>query len=388
MPSRALLPWSEELLRYDFGGHHPMTPRRLALTYDLMTALGVTAAMTITDVPLAAEDDLERVHTPDYIAAVKRARPGSSEPRYGLGDPDTPAFPDMHEASARIVGATLHTARAVWHGEAPRAWSLAGGMHHAMPARAGGFCVYNDVAVAIAALLAEGATRVAYVDVDAHHGDGVERAFWDDDRVLTISIHQHPDTLYPGTGYVQDGGGPAARGYAVNAPVPPGTTDDEWLRVVDAIVGPLVQEFRPEVLITQHGCDTHPRDPLARLAVSVDAQREVAQMCGEYAQRFAQGRWVATGGGGYDVSDVVPRVWSHVAAIVAGRPIDVATALPREWREHAGVAEAGATTMGDGRTPQLRSLSEGFDPSDDVDRVIMAVRRAVFPWHGLDPMPH
>lgn len=235
--------------------------------------------------PLATDVELSRVHDPDYLTAVQQASDGDVPPGFGLGNEDT------------------------------------------RPRRASGFCVYNDIAVAIADLLAHGAARIAYVDVDAH-GDGVERAFWNDDRVLAISIRQHPDTLFPGTGYVQDLGGPLARGYSVNIPVPAGTTDNQWLRAIDAIVAPLLAEFAPELLITQHGCDTHPADPLVQLAISVDAQRAVAALMGAYAEEYAGGRWVATGGGGYDIADVVPRTWSHVAGCVAGAPIDVATPTP------------------------------------------------------------
>ncbi len=387
MPNPPLLMWSEELLEYNFGAAHPMAPIRLALTHKLLTALAVDDDMVVAGVPLATRDELERVHTPDYIDAVQAAGTGTPAPQYGLGEDDNPIFAGIHDAGARLVGSTLHAARAVWRGDAPRALSLAGGMHHAMPGRAAGFCIYNDLAVAIADLLADGAARVAYVDIDAHHGDGVERAFWDDDRVLTISLHQHPGSLFPGTGYVQDLGGRAAHGYAVNVPLPAGTGDEGWLRSIDGVVEPLLREFAPEVLITQHGCDTHARDPLAELEVSVDAQREAAIMLAGYAEAYAAGRWVATGGGGYEITGVVPRVWTHLAAVVAGRPLDVTTPVPEEWRNFVmDLAEVPPpTTMGDGQVPVLRAWEEGYNPSDPIDRVIMSVRNAAFPFHGIDP---
>ncbi|WP_324649488.1 acetoin utilization protein AcuC [Georgenia sp. H159] len=386
MPKPLLL-WSEDLLEYDFGAGHPMAPLRLALTHGLMRHLGVLDAFAVEPVVPADDAALLRVHEADYLAAVRAAEDGHPDPAHGLGEPDNPIFGNIHAAGARVVGSTLRAVTAVWEGHAPRALSLAGGMHHAMPARASGFCVYNDVAVAIAAALAAGAERVAYVDLDAHHGDGVERAFWDDDRVLTISVHQHPGTLFPGTGYAQDVGGPAARGGAVNVALPPRTGDAAWLRVLDAVVLPLVQDFAPQLLVTQHGCDSHALDPLAELSVSVDAQRRAALLMAELADEHAGGRWVATGGGGYEVVSVVPRVWTHLAAIVAGRPIDPATAVPEPWRaEIAELADVEAPLrMTDDVTADYRPWSSGYNPDDAVDRAIMASRGATFPWRGLDP---
>jgi len=388
MPKPVLL-WSEELLEYDFGAGHPMAPLRLALTYRLLQDLGLLDSFTVQPVDAAGDDLLLRVHEADYLTAVRAAAAGTPDPARGLGGSDTPVFGQMHEAGARIVGSTLGAAGAVWEGRAPRGLSLAGGMHHAMPGRASGFCVYNDVAVTIASLLEAGAERVAYVDLDAHHGDGVERAFWDDDRVLTVSVHQHPGNLFPGTGYAQDLGGPSARGTAVNVPLPPGTGDVPWLRVLDAVVVPLVAEFEPQLLLTQHGCDAHLLDPLAELAVSVDAQRRAALLMAELADTHAGGRWVATGGGGYDIVSVVPRAWAHLAAVVAGRPLEPDLPVPAAWREAVGELLGVDTpaTMGDDVAGGYRPWSGGYDPDDPVDRAIMATRGAVFPWHGLDPQP-
>ena len=387
MPNVAFLPWSEELLAFNFGAGHPMAPLRLMLTHELAKQLGVLDGFRVEPVVGATRAQLLRSHEAEYVDAVQAAGEGPVDPGFGLGDDDNPVFEGMHEAGARIAGSTLAAATAVWRGEAPRALSLAGGMHHAMPRRASGFCVYNDLAVSIAALLDEGATRVAYVDLDAHHGDGVERAFWDDDRVLTISVHQHPGTLFPGTGYAQDLGAPSARGRAVNVALPPGTRGGPWLRAIDAVVEPLLREFQPQVLVTQHGSDAHGRDPLAELDVSVDAQRRAALMMADLAERYAGGRWVATGGGGYEVVDVVPRVWTHLAAIVAGTPLPLGTTVPEAWRTLVhDLAEVEAPrTMGDDRDGEFVPWSDGYDPADDVDRAILATRGAVFPWHGLDP---
>ena len=179
----------------------------------------------------------------------------------------------MHEAPPHVVGSTLEAFRQVWSGESLHSANITGGLHHAMPDRASGFCIYNDIAVGIRSLLDQGAERVAYVDVDVHHGDGVERVFWDDPRVLTISLHETGQMLFPGTGFAGDVGGPGAEGSAVNVPLPPGTADAGWLRAFHAVVPDLLRAFAPQVLVTQHGCDSHADDPLAHLLLSVDGQR-------------------------------------------------------------------------------------------------------------------
>lgn len=384
------LPWSERLLGYDFGVGHPMAPVRLRLTLELLEALGLLAdpAVHLVDADVAGDDALTTVHEAAYVRAVRAASDGTPDRARGLGTEDDPIFPGMHEASARIVGATLAGARAVWGEEPAHAVSLAGGMHHAMPSRAAGFCVYNDVAVAIAWLLANGCERVLYVDIDAHHGDGVERIFWNDPRVVTVSVHQSGETLFPGTGFAQDIGSVGARGSAVNVPLPPGTSDRGWLRAIEAVAGPVARAFAPQVLVSQHGCDAHPRDPLTGLEVSVDAQRAAAQLIAGWAAEHAGDRWLATGGGGYDLVSTVPRVWSHLVAVSLGRPIDPDAPVPASWQELARRLTGAdvPTQMGEGRNVQYRPWLDGYDPADPVDRAITATRRAVFPHHGLEPM--
>lgn len=384
---RAVLLWSPELLGYDFGHGHPMSPLRLRLTMDLIAAFGLLEELRVI-APEPADDALLRlVHEQGYIDRV-RAEDGGGPPfPWGIGGSDNPIFHGMHEASARVVGGTVAGVRAVWRGDARRAVNPAGGLHHAMPRAASGFCVYNDVAVGIASALAEGAERVLYVDVDAHHGDGVERAFWDDPRVLTVSIHQSGRSLFPGTGYPQDSGGPGARGFAVNVALPPMTSDAAWLRALDALVAPLAQEWRPQLVVSQHGADAHHRDPITDLDISVDAQRAAAVMIADWASAYADGRWVATGGGGYDLVSTVPRVWTHLTAVVAGHPIDPGAAIPRAWQEEvrALLGQDAPPSMTEGRPATFRPWEQGYDPEDPVDRAVMATRRAVFPEHGLDP---
>jgi acetoin utilization protein AcuC len=222
--------WDERLAAYDFGAGHPMAPARVELTIALARAFGLFAEAGVSVVrPVPATDaELELMHDPRYIAGVRLAggpEPDPSVLDFGLGTEDDPVFPGMHDASALVAGATLAAARAVWAGAAQHGVSIAGGLHHAMRGSASGFCVYNDPAIAIAWLLGQGAERVAYVDVDVHPGDGVQAAFYDDARVLTISLHQDPAALWPGTGLPSETGGPGAPGSAVNLALPAGTGD-------------------------------------------------------------------------------------------------------------------------------------------------------------------
>lgn len=233
-----------------------------------------------------------------------------------------------------------------------------------MPGGAAGFCVYNDASLAVARLLELGAERVAYVDVDVHHGDGVQAAFYDDPRVLTISLHEHPRTLFPQTGWPEETGGPAAEGSAVNIALPAGTGDEGWLRAFHAVVPELLEDFRPQVLVTQHGADTHFEDPLAHLAVSLDAQRAVQEACHRLAHEYADGRWLALGGGGYAVVDVVPRSWTHLVAIAAHRPVDPQTAVPASWRDEVYArTRQSAAGPDDGRAdPAVAGMGRGLRP--------------------------
>jgi acetoin utilization protein AcuC len=380
--------WDGALTAYDFGPGHPMRPLRLELTFSLARQLGILSAPSVTVEPPAPASDaeLESVHDRDYIDAVRQAgRTLAPAPRFGLGTPDDPVFDRMHEAAALVTGATVAAARSVWTGRALHGASIAGGLHHALRRQASGFCVYNDPAAAIKWLLSAGAARVAYVDVDVHHGDGVQAAFYDDPRVLTISLHEHPASLFPGTGLPGEAGRGDGLGYAVNLALPAGTADAGWLRAFDSVVPPLLRAFRPEVLVTQHGCDSHRLDPLAHLELSVDAQRTAASWLHDLAHELCGGRWVLTGGGGYALVQVVPRTWAHLLAIAAGAPVDPATPTPPAWRAEATrqAGEQAPQTMTDGADLTYAPFSSGLDPDDPVDRAIMRTRSAVFPSHGL-----
>lgn len=376
----AALAWDPALLDYGFGPGHPFNPLRLELTVALARDLGVLPEVVAFEP--ASDELLVTVHDAAYIAAVKA---GETDFAHGLGTADNPLFPRMHEATSLVVGATVAAARAVHSGAARHGLSIAGGLHHAMPATASGFCLYNDVAVAITDLLDRGVERIAYVDIDVHHGDGVQAVFYDDPRVLTISLHESGRTLFPGTGFADETGGPDAVGTSVNVPLPAGTGDPGWLRAFDAVVPPLVRAFAPTVLVSQHGCDTHALDPLANLLVSVDGQRHVHAALHDLAHEVCDGRWLATGGGGYEIVRVVPRTWTHLLAIAAGSPIDPETETPEDWRAfvHDRTGTTAPLRMTDGRDAGFSPYGSG--EADPIDAAIRATREAVFPLHGLEP---
>ncbi len=394
MSTQARIVWDESFTDYNFGHEHPMNPVRLELTARLCRDFGLfdapNAHVVVPDVP--ADDLLLTVHTPEYVAAVREASadPSAANQSFGLGTDDDPAFVGIHEVSARIVAGTLDVTQSVWRGESQHGVNFCGGLHHAMPGYASGFCIYNDAGVAINWLLANGARRVAYVDVDAHHGDGVERIFWNDPRVMTISLHETGTVLFPGTGFPSDVGGPDALGSAINLALPPGVSDGPWLRGLHAIVPALLRAFQPDIIISQHGADSHFTDPLAHMGLSIDAQQTAMETVHDLAHELCGGKWVGLGGGGYEVIGVVPRAWTHLTALALHQPIPFTTPVPERWLAEvkARFGVDAPATMGDGVAERgrvwFRSWESGFDPSNAVDRAVMATREATFPQQGLD----
>lgn len=385
-----LVIWDDKMLGYTWGGRHPMHPLRWELTWKLATDLGVLDGISITAPPPATDEELSWVHSEPYLRAVQRASaagPGAPV-GFGIGGDDNPAFAGMHEAAALLAGGSILAGRAIADGSATRAVHIAGGMHHAMRSRAAGFCVYNDPALAIEAMLRGGLERVAYLDTDVHHGDGVQAAFADDPRVLTISIHESPVALWPGTGFASEVGHGAASGSMVNLALPPGTNDAMWLKAFHAVVPGALGAFRPQALVSQHGCDSHRDDPLADLNLTVDGHRQIFRAVRTLADRYADGRWLALGGGGYSVADVVPRSWTMLLATVLDRDLDPRTEIPQHWQDAAHAARPHLrvpTVMHDGR-PEEIEFSPWDGSTDSVfDRAINDTRRAVFPLLGLDP---
>lgn len=388
------LVWDESLAEYDFGPGHPLAPIRVQLAMRLIREFGLDVGEGVEVVEaIEPVDDhvLERVHDRDYVDAVRAAsgEPPVADPTRGLGTSDDPVFPHMHRASARVCGATLRAAQSVWRGDTTHGVNLAGGLHHAMADRAAGFCIYNDIAVAIQWMLDQGAERIAYIDLDVHHGDGVQSIFWNEPRVLTISIHESPQTLFPGTGFPSEIGGPDARGSAVNIALPAGTGDQGWLRALHGVVPELLEAFSPQVIVAQNGVDSHMEDPLAHLALTVDGQRMGFTAVHRWAHQFCGGRLVCVGGGGYEWVEVVPRAWTHLVAEVQGRPVDPHTPVPPGFGGYVqeALGRVAPLRMTDGANPWPRDLVQGWNPADPVDAAIAATRESVFPIWGLDPDP-
>jgi acetoin utilization protein AcuC len=320
-------------LSYRFGPGHPFDPVRLEMTIDLLDALGHPVEAMQPEP--ATRDDLLTVHSAEYVACVEAASRGegvANPDEVGLGTPDNPVFPGMDLAARYLVGGTLLAAHVLAEGTADRVLQLGGGLHHAQRDHASGFCIYNDLAVAIRYLTSRGMS-VAYVDIDVHHGDGVQAIFYDDPNVLTISLHESGRYLFPGTGEVYELGSGEGRGRKVNVPLHPFTEPESYLAAFKAVVPTALASFRPDVLVVQAGADAHVGDPLAELLLTTQAYETLYRSLLELADRFCRGRALFTLGGGYDVGSV-PRVWALLYLTLHGLP--VAQELPGSWRRRWG----------------------------------------------------
>ncbi|MGH8907706.1 MAG: acetoin utilization protein AcuC [Egibacteraceae bacterium] len=378
---RAALIWSDERLHYDFGPQHPLKPIRVELTVKLIRACGLDRCDGVVTLPRAPYGvaDVLRIHDEEYVEVVRAlsARPDPrGAPLYGLGWGDNPVFAGMHEASLAVCGASVAAARAVWEGQVAHAFNPAGGLHHALRDRASGFCIYDDPVAAIDWLLASGARRVGYVDVDTHHGDGVQAFFYDDPRVLTISLHESGRYLFPGTGFTDEVGAGDARGTALNVPLAPSTPGDVYLEAFDAVVPPALEAFAPDVLVTQLGCDTHVTDPLAHLALVTDDYMAIGARLHRLAHALAGGRWVALGGGGYQIATVVPRAWTIYFAELCGAQLP--PELPSDWlreaEEATGQRAPEEFTDGEVRMPDERRAAA----RDEARRSVESLKAHAF----------
>jgi len=355
----------ERLAAYDFGPGHPFQAGRLDAGLSLLRAAGVLDDADLLGFGPAADADLELVHDRAYLAALARfsADPAPADPaeaaRFGLVGDNRP-FPGMEAAARLVTGATVASLDAVAAGDLAHVFAPVAGLHHAQRDRAVGFCLVNDVAVAVARCTRAWPLRVLYVDLDAHHGDGVQAAFYDDPRVCTVSLHETGRYLFPGSGEVHELGRPPGTGRSVNVPLEPRTGDDGVLAAFDAVVEPLAAAFRPDLLVTQNGCDGHADDPLSDLTMSLRGFRELARRLHRLAHRHCQGRWVATGGGGYDLDRVVPRAWALLWSELSGRRLP--SRVTSGWLRRRPGAGGGA-----------RELEERNQ------RTVRAVRRLVLP---------
>lgn len=324
---RVALIYGDALMKHRLSDGHPLQPIRVKLAVDLIKSTGLIEHADLLPPRIATIEELELVHSREYIDLVRKLSDPSQRRHVppdvvdaaGYASADNPISDELHEGTAMVAGATLVAAQAVQTGAALHAFSPSGGLHHAHRDRASGFCTYNDAAIACQWLKNQG-HRVAYVDVDVHHGDGVEDIFQSDPDVLTISLHESGHWLFPGTGFPQDAGVGVGRGSAANVPFVPYTWDEPWLMAFEKVVPALLRRFKPTVLVTQDGCDTHHLDPLAHLAATTRIWPKVGSTFHELAHELCDGRWLALGGGGYAVYEVVPRAWTLFFAEMVERP--------------------------------------------------------------------
>ena len=326
--------FSQDLLKYKFNSHHPFNQQRLELTLDLLNNIGAINENQIVLPRMATEEELLLIHDPSYVDAVKLAShgqlPASVADNYGLGTEDTPIFPNMHEASSFLVGGTLTAVDYVMSGKANHALNLGGGLHHGFRGRASGFCIYNDSSVAIKYMQEKYHARVLYVDTDAHHGDGVQWSFYDDPNVCTLSIHETGRYLFPGTGNVSERGQGKGYGTKFNIPLDAFTEDESWIDVYTKSIREVADFFKPDIILTQNGADSHYYDPLTHLSATMKIYREIPKLAHEIAHKYCGGKWVAVGGGGYDIWRVVPRAWSLIWMEMTENS-NCYGSLPREW---------------------------------------------------------
>ena len=368
---------SDEWRRFDYGPEHPLRMERLGLTWRLMDAYGLTAlpnAKVVAPEP-AGIDAIARFHTREYIDILRAVSAGDWVPhaaRYGLGPGDNPIFPGLWEAAQLAAGGSIVAAQLVAEGEVDRAFHFAGGLHHAMPDRASGFCYVNDAVLAIMTLRRRG-LKVAYVDIDAHHGDGVQFAFYDDPTVLTISTHERGDRLFPGSGFVDEVGEGAGVGYSVNLPLQPFTDDEVYEPAFEAVVPPLLRAFRPDALVIQLGIDAHRTDPLTHLALSIQGFLRAVRRLLEFAPRV-----VALGGGGYDIANVA-RAWTGSWAALN----DMTLPEPIPASLHADLRALGLESMTLSDPPAELDADTRRWAVEFAARQVRSIREEIFPVHGL-----
>ncbi|SDZ28654.1 acetoin utilization protein AcuC [Evansella caseinilytica] len=346
MDKEAAFVFSPEQLNYKFSDEHPFNQKRLLITYDLLKHLNAIDDNQIIPAKMAAEEDLRLIHEKDYIDVVKNAGNGkvrsSYATTYGIGTEDTPVFPKMHEAASWLVGGTLTAVDLVFEHGYKHALNLGGGLHHGFRSKASGFCVYNDSSIAIQYIRNKYHAKVLYVDTDAHHGDGVQWAFYNDPNVCTLSFHEDGRFLFPGTGHVSERGHGDGYGYSFNMPFEAFTEDVSFLSAYKKIFREVVAYFRPDVILTQNGADAHYYDPLTHLCATMNIYNEIPQLAHELAHEYCDGRWIAVGGGGYDIWRVVPRAWAMIWLHMTGQESLISGKLPaawtKKWREAAETA--------------------------------------------------
>ncbi len=371
---RAVFLYDRRMAEHTLSDTHPMKPVRLGYTRQLLDAYGAFDADSsrIAAPREATKSELGWFHTPEYVngvEAIGAGRSGANPAVFNFGPGDNPHYPGIYEAAALSTGASVAAAEMLISGEADAAFNISGGLHHAMPDHAYGFCVFNDPVIAIHRFLRAG-MKVAYVDIDCHHGDGVQHAFYSTDKVLTISIHESGAFLFPGTGFVQETGAGVGRGYSVNVPLYPYTSDDVYLWAFRRTIPPLLEAFKPDVMVTQLGIDSHYRDPITHLALTTQGFAEAVSELGA----ASPGRWLALGGGGYDLQ-AVARAWTMAYGVISEQRF--ANDIPSGYRLEHGVESL--------RDPDNLALDERIveDSRTFAESSVQTVHRLIFPTHGI-----
>ncbi len=370
--------YDDRLTRHVLSDTHVFVPARLRYTYELLDAFGAFALdnAVLTDPRQALVEELRSFHTAEYIEAVEAIAKGgrlSNAAAYGFSPGgDNPIYASMYDSALWTTGASLTATEQIMSGRCAVAVNFSGGLHHAMSGHASGFCIFDDPVVAIKQMTAAGA-RVAYVDIDCHHGDGVQAGFYETDQVLTISLHESGEFLFPGTGFVQEVGVGAGKGYAVNVPLYPHTGDDTYLWAFQEVVPPLVTAFKPDVLVTQLGIDTHVLDPITHLRLTVQGYTRVVQ---ELAQ-LSPGKWLALGGGGYNIGAVM-RAWTRAYGVMLEH--EWPQELPQSFR-----SEYDLDRLDDPEPPPL-SPDVAEQVRKYAEKSVAEVKRTIFPAHGLSAL--
>jgi len=387
--TKANLIFSEDYLKYDFGPQHPLKPIRLELTYELLKAYEIfdDPEIGLSAPRMATDDELILVHTPEYVNLIKKfSRPENTVRaayEVGLGPGDNPIFPGMYEASSLVVGGSLKAADIVMQNNHTHAFNIAGGLHHAKPESASGFCIFNDPAITAAYLQKKYNARVAYIDIDAHAGDGVNWIFYKNPNVLTISFHESGMYLFPGDCFEDDIGKNEGKGFAVNVPLLPYTYHDLYLYAFDQLVPPLIEAFQPDVIINQCGVDTHFTDPLPHLLLTIQTYEALANRIHDLSHNFANDRWVAFGGGGYNPT-VVARAWASIFAIMA--EIKLPNKIPESWINLTQriTGSLPLNTRLDVEDPASKVRPESKKQLQDyTDKLIRTIKETIFPIHNI-----
>lgn len=371
---KAAFIYSPELEKYNYPPEHPFNTVRAKKSREIVNSLGLLTGDGRSEVPPVPAERvvLKKFHSARYLHALKTAAEGRWDTEalnMGIGTGDCPVFEGLYEYALLATGATLVAAKLLLSGESEAAFNPSGGFHHAMPEQASGFCYINDMALGCIALT-EAGKRVLYLDVDVHHGDGVAYAFYDRCDVMTISLHQNPRTLFPGTGFEEEIGTGKGKGYCINIPLPVGTYDQAYMKAFEAVALPLIKVYHPDVFVFELGADALAGDPLANLFLTNNVYVEVINHLLNFNKPI-----LATGGGGYNV-DNTARAWALAWSILCGADID----------NHAvGGVMLSSTEWQGGLKDRARVVS---DQQRDavmpvVDAVVEAVKAKIFPIHGL-----